>query len=123
MAQDSINDSILLTVRKLIGGDVNGDAFDQDLIIHINSAFETLYQLGVGTDTPFHIFDETSKWSDFINDGSRFRMCLSYVVLRVRLVFDPPTNSSLSAALKEEMRELEWRLTIQHDEEVEEKKT
>lgn len=117
MSEVTINDSILETVRKLIGGEANGSAFDQDLIIHINSVFEILYQLGVGTDTPFYITDETSKWSDFI-DGDRFRSCISYMVLRVRLLFDTPSSSFVTSAIKDEMRELEWRLTVQHDEEV-----
>lgn len=119
MSEVTINDSILETVRKLIGGEENGEAFDQDLIIHINSVFEILYQLGVGTDTPFYITDETSKWSDFI-DGARFRSCVSYVVLRVKILFDTPNSSFVTSAIKDEMRELEWRLTVQHDEEVEE---
>lgn len=117
MAEYTLDDSILETVRKLVGGEANGEAFDQDLIVHINTVFGILNQLGVGPTETFFIVDSSSKWSDFISE-SMFRPCLSYMVLRVRLLFDPPSNSFVTNAITDEMRELEWRLTVQHDEAV-----
>ena len=106
-----ITDSILKTVRKLIGGEENGEEFDLDLVIGINTFLQTLHQLGVGpTDKPFSISGDSETWADFFKDDDVFEMAKQYIVLRTRLVFDPPTNSFMQNALKEEVREMEWRL-------------
>lgn len=85
-------------------------AFDTDLILHINSVFAILYQLGVGRDptTPFHIEDASSKWTDFIDDG-QVELVKSYMYMKVKLLFDPPQNSALLTAMKESITEFEWR--------------
>lgn len=103
-------DSILTSIKKLLGMEESYTAFDADIIIHINSAFFVLYQLGVGKDpsTPFSISDASSKWTDFIDEG-QVDLVKSYIYLKVRLLFDPPQNSSLLSAMKEQINEFEWR--------------
>ncbi len=102
--------SILNSIKKLIGMDESYHAFDQDLIIHINSVFYILYQLGVGRDPsmPFSITDDADEWTDFV-DANQVELVKSYVYLKVRLLFDPPQNSSLLQAMKDQIAEFEWR--------------
>jgi hypothetical protein len=88
--------------------------FDEDIIIHINSAFATLNQLGVGPEEGFEIEDESAIWSDFVND-SRFNSVKSYVFLSVKQIFDPPTSGSLSESINRQLQELTWRLSIVKD--------
>lgn len=104
----SYDDSILGTIRKLIGGEENGDAFDKDLIVNINSSFNILQQLGVGPVEGFAIEDEDAKWSDFVGEN-RFNLVREYLYLRARLIFDPPVGSVLTA-IQEQIKEDEWRL-------------
>ncbi len=103
-------DSILTSIKKLLGMEADYTAFDTDLILHINSVFAILYQLGVGRDptTPFHIEDASSKWTDFIDDG-QVELVKSYMYMKVKLLFDPPQNSALLTAMKESITEFEWR--------------
>ena len=109
-------DSILISIKKLLGIDESYDMFDPDIIIHINSAFFVLYQLGVGRDpsTPFTINGINQLWSDFV-DPSQVDLVKSYVYLKVRLLFDPPQNSSLLQAIKDQIAEFEWRATVSTD--------
>ena len=114
MSDIRINDNILKSVRKCIGGEENGDAFDTDLILAINTVFQTLHQLGIGPKEPFSISDGSEEWSDFL-DSSSFEACKEYVIIRVRLLFDPPQSSYLVDNLKEELREIEWRLVFENE--------
>lgn len=104
--------SILLTIKKMLGIAEEYHAFDLDIIVHINSVFLLLYQFGVGPDTPYQITDETQEWSDFQTEIPGIP---TYVYLRVRLLFDPPTNSFLVDSMKEQIKELEWRFDMQHE--------
>lgn len=113
--------SILLTVKKMLGIAEEYHAFDLDIIIHINSAFLTLNQLGVGPDKPFQIIDETEIWSDFV-DTSEIPGIQTYIYLKTRLVFDPPTNSFLVDAIQKQIAELEWRMNVQVESRVNEEK-
>lgn len=106
-------ESILTSIKKLLGIAEDYEHFDQDIIIHINSAFMILTQLGVGPSGGFIIYDENSLWSDFLKNDTRIESVKTYVYLKVRLVFDP--NSLTSATLesiKESIKELEWRLNV-----------
>lgn len=106
-------DSILNSVKKVLGLEPDYTAFDPDILMHINSILMVLNQLGVGPKQPLVIEDAETTWDDF-NDG---RMDLSavktYIYLRVRLLFDPPTSSFVVDAVKKQYEELEWRLNIQ----------
>ena len=104
-------DSILKYVKKNIGlseGDTN---FDPDIISDINGVFSTLTQLGVGPETGFEIGDEYAKWSEFLPSDPKWNCVKTYVYLKVKLIFDPPSSSSLLEAINKEVKELEWRIT------------
>jgi hypothetical protein len=107
-----MTDSILNSTQKILGIDAAYTAFDVDIITHINSAFSTLNQLGIGPVDGFMIIDETTTWDLFLEYDPRINSVKSYVYLRVRLLFDPPTTSYLITAMKEQMQELEWRLNV-----------
>ena len=111
-----MDDSILNNLKKMLGMDAEFKAFDQDLIIHINSVFMTLHQLGVGPKNVFRISGSTETWSSFLAD-SRSEDDLSavkdYIYLKLRILFDPPSSSYVLSALESQMKELEWRLNVQ----------
>lgn len=113
MLMEVIVDSILTSIKKLLGITEEYTQFDPDLIIHINSIFFTLNQLGVGPEEPFSITGATEEWTDFTTD--KLNAVRTYVGLRARLYFDPPTNSSLLNSMKDDVRELEWRLNVEVD--------
>lgn len=109
--------SILKDVKKMIGPSEIYDQFDKDLIIHINSVFTILQQLGVGPKEGFSIEDDSSEWGDFIEDiesSNIFQMVRSYMYLKVRMQFDPPTGS-VASAFEEQIKEYEWRLSVAPD--------
>lgn len=109
-----ITDSILLTVKKMLGIAEEYHAFDIDLIVNINSVFLTLNQLAVGPETPFQIGSEVETWADFLGDQKDDVVGVAtYVYLKTRLLFDPPTNSFLVSAMQDQVAELEWRLNLQ----------
>lgn len=107
-------DGILLSVKKLLGIDAAYIHFDADLIMHINSVFSILTQMGVGPASGFSITGYTEKWSDFIADESDtyklFPQVKSYMYLKVKLMFDPPLSSSVTESINRQISELEWRL-------------
>lgn len=108
------DDSILRTIKKLLGIDDDYHQFDQDLIIHINSVLMILNQLGIGPSTGFSIKDEREQWSDF-TDVTLIEAVRSYVYMRVRLLFDPPTTSFVLTSLENQAKEYEWRLNVMVD--------
>ena len=108
-----MEDSILNDIKKLLGLDDEYDVFDTDIIIHINSVFMVLNQLGVGPEDCFSITGENEKWSDFIDDSMNFQAVKSYIYIRVKKLFDPPTSSFVLEALNNMEKEYEWRLNIQ----------
>jgi len=106
-------DSILESVRKMIEAD---NYFDLDLITHINTVFSELQQMGVGPEDGFEIEDESTEWSEYTEDKKIMNMVKTYIVLRVRLVFDASTASSyLMETWKQECARLEWRLNAACD--------
>lgn len=103
--------SILTNVKKMLGLDKDYDAFDMDVIIHINSVFSTLSQLGIGPVNGFMIEDDILTWDDFFEESDpRLNSVKTYVYLRVRLLFDPPATSFAITAMEKQIQELEWRL-------------
>lgn len=109
-----MNESILTSIKKLLGIPEEYEAFDQDLIIHINTMLTRLYQVGVGVPN-FSIVDKSATWDQFLIDESKYQQAKTYVYLRVRLLFDPPQSGSANEAIKETMRELEWLLFVDAD--------
>lgn len=110
-----MTDSILDSTKKLLGIDPEYEVFDMDIVIHINSAFSTLTQLGVGPEDGFEIRDKTSKWNDFLNEDPRVNSVKSYIYLRTRLLFDPPSTSFALDAFNKNIKEMEWRLNVTED--------
>lgn len=108
-------ESILTSIKKLLGIDEDYKHFDQDLIMHINSVLMILTQLGVGPSTGFSIVDETATWEDFLGIDPRFKSVKSYIYLKVRLLFDPPQSSALIESTNKLISELEWRLFVAAD--------
>lgn len=111
--------SILKCTKKILGVGVDDDSFDLDIITHINSAFSTLHQLGVGPQAGFFIEDDTSEWEDFLpdsDDAVKLNRVKTIVYLRVRLVFDPPSVSYVLDALQRQVEECEWRLNVDREE-------
>lgn len=105
--------SILTSIKKLLGVSEEDVNFDTDIIMHINSAFFKLNQLGVGPSTCFIISDKTAKWETFLQNRQDLESAKIFVYLNVRLIFDPPQSSFLLDSIKEQIREIEWRLNIQ----------
>lgn len=107
--------SILTSVKKLLGITEDYTHFDNDLIMHINSVFTILNQLGVGPEEGFAIKGKGAKWTDFLPEGTMLELVKSYVGLKVRLMFDPPTSSALIEAINRQIAEFEWRLNVAVD--------
>lgn len=107
-------ESILTSIKKLLGITVEYDHFDADIIMHINTVFFDLKQIGVGPKEGFNISDASSKWSDFVSI-EELAAVKSYTYLRVKLLFDPPLNSSVLASMERTIAELEWRLNVEVD--------
>jgi hypothetical protein len=104
--------SILTSTKKILGIAEDYTVFDLDIITHINSAFSTLTQLGVGPPQGFMITDASANWDDFVASDFQYNPVKSYVFLRVRQLFDPPSTSYLIAAVEKQIQELEWRLNV-----------
>lgn len=105
--------SILNDTKKILGIEADYTAFDADIIIHINSVFSTLNQLGIGPEFGFMIEDDTLGWEDFLGVDYDLRLnnIKTYIYLRVRMLFDPPTTGYLVDAMQAQIRELEWRIS------------
>lgn len=108
-------ESILTSTKKMLGIAADYDHFDADIIMHINSVFMTLNQLGVGPDEGFMIMDEDACWSDFLPSGQQLEGVKTYMYQKVRLMFDPPVSSATLQALERQVTEWEWRLNVAVD--------
>lgn len=111
-----MEDSILTSTKKILGIAEDYTAFDLDIITHINTTFSTLTQLGVGPALGFMIEDDSAVWDDFISDNNQFNSIKSYVFLKVRQLFDPPTTSYLIDSQERQIAQLEWRLNVHREE-------
>ena len=105
-------ESILTSVKKLLGITEEYEHFDADIIMHINSVFMILTQLGVGPAEGFSIRDKTATWDEFIPNGQHLESVKSYMYMKVRLLFDPPASSSVMDSMNRLISELEWRLNV-----------
>ena len=110
-----MEESILKTIKQLIGCPDDFEQFDLDLIVHINSAFATLTQLGVGPKEGYRITGADNAWSEFEDNVQKLSLIKDYVYIKTRLLFDPPTSGSLMDSLKEQLKEMEWRLYMLYD--------
>ena len=108
-----ITDSILTSVKKLLGITEDCTDFDADLIMHINSVLMIITQIGVGPSEGFSIKDKEDYWKDFVSDTTNLESIKSYVYMKVRLMFDPPSSSAVMESMNRMISELEWRLNVE----------
>lgn len=106
-------ESILTSIKKLLGVEEEYTHFDQDIIIYINGVLLNLNQIGVGPSEGFSIKDKEDVWESFIGNRKDLEAVKSYVYLKTRIIFDPPQTSVLLGAIEQQIKEIEWRLTIQ----------
>lgn len=108
-------DSILTSVKLLLGIPEDYEQFDMQIMMHINSVFMVLSQLGIGPEQPFSILDKSTTWSDFDTQGHSLEAIKTYMYLKVKAYFDPPSNSFTMDALDKQAKELEWRMMVISD--------
>lgn len=108
-------ESILDYVKKLLGIQKDYTHFDPDVIYGINAAFAVLTQLGVGPEEGFMINDDTTVWNEFVSDTFRLSLIKPYIYLKTRLLFDPPSSSTLIDSINKTIAEYEWRLHVVSD--------
>lgn len=107
------DESILMSIKKLLNVAEDDDAFDTDIGMLINNEFMTLHQLGIGPYGGFSVKDADVSWSDFSSDKSVIETVKTFIYLKVRMIFDPPASSVVADAINSRIRELEWRLNVQ----------
>lgn len=108
-------ESILTSVKKMLGIAEEHTSFDMDIIMHINSVLMILTQLGVGPPEGFLIESEDERWTEFLPEGQLLESVKSYVYLKVRLIFDPPTSSAVMESMNRLISEFEWRINVAVD--------
>ena len=106
--------SILDSTKKLLSIPLESDYFDHDVLTYINSAFSTLKQLGAKIPSDFYVSDSTSTWDDIGGNPDVIPHIRSYVYLKVRMIFDPPTGG-VKEAYDNQIKELEWRINSEDD--------
>lgn len=107
--------SILTDTKKIIGITEDDTSFDVDIIMHINSVFSILQQLGVGPDGGFEILDKSDLWDDYVQNNKALNMVKTYMYLKTKFIFDPPGTSFLLEAMTKQIEELETRISIQRE--------
>lgn len=105
-------DSILISIKQMLGIDESINSFDAELVMHINTVFSILNQLGAGG--PFNIKGSNETWSDYLSDMSKLEMIKTYIYLKVRMIFDPPAGSVVEI-FNRQISELEWRINVSVD--------
>lgn len=110
-----MDDSILFTIKRLLGIQDDYDAFDNEIIYNINSAFMDLYQIGFGSK-PFVLEDSSTTWSDAIDNSAFFESTKMYIFQKTKLGFDPPSSSFVLDSIQKQIQETEWRLNMQKEE-------
>ena len=107
-------DSILTSIKKMLGLSVEDTHFDPDIIMHINTVLMDLNQIGVGPDEGFAISYASDTWDDFVPEESLLKLegIKTYIYLKVRLLFDPPTNSAVIESMNKQIDKLEWRINV-----------
>lgn len=108
-----MENSILISIKKTLGIEPEYTHFDPDIILNANSVLMTINQLGIGPTSGFLITGEGETWSDLLGDRTDLEGVKMLIYLKVRLLFDPPTNEYVVLAMERQMTELEWRLVAQ----------
>ena len=110
-----MTDSILNTIKKMLGLPAEDTSFDTDIIVNINTAFMVLNQLGIGPAVAFTISDSTTTWESFSEDINLYSAAKTYIYLKVRLAFDPSATGVVLDVVKSQILEMEWRLVEQYN--------
>ena len=110
-----MEESILISIKKVIGLASNDESFDEDLFMHINSAIDILRQLGVEIDPSFYLDDDMKTWDEMLPNSSKLQMIKTYLYMKVKKWFDPPQNGTTMDALNTSIAELEWRINVTVD--------
>lgn len=110
-----MNESILTSIKKLLGITEEYTHFDADIIMDINSVLMILMQLGIGPTNGFSISDDSAVWSDFLSDATYFESVKSYVYMKVKLIFDPPQSGTVIGSMEKLISEFEWRCQEEQD--------
>jgi hypothetical protein len=105
-------ESILTSIKKMLGITEEYTHFDPDIIMHINTVFADLHLLGVGPEEGFSIEDEKATWDEFISENVKLNAVKTYMHHRVRLLFDPPTSSVVMASIEKQIAKFEWSLNV-----------
>ena len=113
-----MTESILATIKQSLGIPQEHEAFDGEILVHLNSAFSTLAQLGVGPAEGFYVTDSTDEWTTFLGTDARLNAVKIYLYLRVKMLFDPPDIGFVITAFKQQIEELEWRLNVTVDDDI-----
>jgi hypothetical protein len=108
-------DSILTSIKKLLGIYESDTSFDVDITMHINTVIMILRQMGIGPSNGFSITGPYETWAEYLPDISLIEPVKTYIALKVRLIFDPPASSAIIEAMNRTISELEWRLNVQVD--------
>ena len=107
------DESILMSIKKLLNIEENDPAFDTDIGMLINNEFMTLQQLGIGPEEGFSVHDADVSWTAFSTDKTLIDTVKAFIYLKVRMIFDPPASSVVAESYNSRIRELEWRLNVQ----------
>ena len=110
-----MTDSIFSSVKKVVGLLGDDGSFDEDILLHINSVISTLRQLGLSIPADFYVRDDVQTWQDLLGEFRDLDLVKSYMTMKVRLMFDPPSSSFGLASMKEMVAELEWRINVLTD--------
>ena len=110
-----MDESILTTIKALLGLDADYDVFDGEILVFINTSFLALRQLGVSSAEGFSVKDETATWVDLLGDTVDLDAVKSYIYIKVRLLFDPPSSSYVLDAFTKQLAELEFRINVTAD--------
>ena len=110
-----MEEKILNSVKDMLGIHDKDAAFDNEVLVNINTVFSTLYQLGVGSNKHYSVLTGEETWDEIFKEKDLIDMIKLYTYMKVRIVFDPPSNSSILQALTEQMKEIEWRILMEAD--------
>lgn len=106
------SESILTSIKKMLNIGEDYTHFDTDIIIHINDVFSNLTQIGIGPVGGFFISDSSTTWGEYVSDTLKINHVRIYVYMKVKMIFDPPSSSAAMEAMKESIKEHEWRLNV-----------
>ena len=110
-----MTDSIFESVKKVVGLLGDDGSFDEDILLHINSVVSTLRQLGLSIPADFYVRDEVQTWRDLLGEFRDLDLVKSYMTMKVRLMFDPPSSSFGLKSMEEMVKEYEWRINVLTD--------